>query len=92
MYYIYKACTNDPIITTEPLNDCDLVCSVCGKLAEFIASAATIEEVAAAVNNSNMTFSHYAQEEIESMFDGCLHYDSVCGIIVETKEKLGSNA
>ena len=86
MYYIYKACTNDPMVTLIPLEDDDLVCEVCGKSATFITSAVTTDEAIEAINDATMQFSHYAKKELENMFDG-LHCDSVCGTIICTKEK-----
>ena len=83
MYYIYKSCVNDPMITLEPLSESDLVCEVCGKSAKLITSALTEEDVAKAINDSNLQFSHYAQGEIENMFE-YLHYDPIYGIVIRS--------
>ena len=82
MYYIYKSCIGDPIITDFKLSEDDLVCDVCGKSAIFISSADNEIDIADIINNNDFKFSHIAKEEIENMFWG-LKYDPKSGIILE---------
>lgn len=81
MYYIYKSCIGDPVITEYELGADDLICDVCGQSATFISVAESSKEVADIINSSNFKFSYTAKEEIESMFSG-LKYDSKCGIML----------
>ena len=68
MYFIYKSCIGDPVITEYELDANDLVCDVCGQSATFISVAESPKEVADIINSSNFKFSYNSLKVINYHF------------------------